>query len=152
MSGKLLEEPKQIWIENLLNLWGAWAFSGLDFESRMNMLARLMLQADPSRISVPEREMCDDELGLVISSVIGYYIKNPCPDDYKYLEAKYVYGVSIYAIAKYNWEKDKSVTFNTWKKRVRESIRASEWIVAKFLEHDIKKHKNAAKLQKFLFF
>ncbi len=151
MADKLLEEPKQVWIENLLNLWGAWAFSGLDFESRMNMLARLMLQADPSRVSEPVREMCDDELGLVISTVIGYYVKNPCPQDYKYLEAKYVYGLSVYAIAKYQWEKDKSVKFNTWKKRVKESIKASEWVVAKFLDHAIKNHKNAAKLRKFAF-
>lgn len=151
MSGKLLEEPKQAWIENLLNLWGAWAFSGLDFESRMNMLARLMLQADPSRVSEPVREMCDDELGLVISSVIGYCIKNPCPQDYKYLEAKYVYGLSVYAIAKYQWNKDKSISVNAWYKRVTNSIKSSEWIIAKFLDLAIKNHKNAVKLKKFAF-
>lgn len=151
MSGKLLEEPKQVWIENLLNLWGAWAFSGLDFESRMNMLARLMLQADPSRISEPVREMCDDELGLVISSVIGYCIKNPCPQDYRYLEAKYVYGLSVYAIAKYQWNKDKSISVNAWYKRVTNSIKSSEWIIAKFLDLAIKNHKNAVKLKKFAF-
>ena len=151
MADKLLEKPKQAWIENLLNLWGAWAFSGLDFESRMNMLARLMLQADPSRVSEPIREMCDDELGLVISSVIGYCIKNPCPQDYKYLEAKYVYGLSVYAIAKYQWEKDKSKTLRTWQRKVGESIKASEWIVAKFLDLAIKNHKNAVKLQKYAF-
>lgn len=151
MSGKLLEEPKQAWIENLLNLWGAWAFSGLDFESRMNMLARLMLQADPSRVSEPVREICDDELGLVISSVIGYCIKNPCPQDYKYLEAKYVYGLSVYAIAKYQWNKDKSISVNAWYKRVTNSIKSSEWIIAKFLDLAIKNHKNAVKLKKFAF-
>lgn len=151
MANKLLEEPKQAWIENLLNLWGAWAFSGLDFESRMNMLARLMLQADPSRVSEPVREMCDDELGLVISSVIGYCIKNPCPQDYKYLEAKYVYGLSVYAIAKYQWNKDKSISVNAWYKRVTNSIKSSEWIIAKFLDLAIKNHKNAVKLKKFAF-
>lgn len=151
MSGKLLEEPKQIWVENLLNLWGAWAFSGLDFESRMNMLAKLMLQADPSRVSEPIREMCDDELGLVISTVIGYYVKNPCPQDYKYLEAKYVYGLSVYAIAKYQWNKDKSISVNAWYKRVTNSIKSSEWIIAKFLDLAIKNHKNAVKLKKFAF-
>lgn len=151
MADKLLEEPKQAWIENLLNLWGAWAFSGLDFESRMNMLARLMLQADPSRVSEPIREMCDDELGLVISSVIGYCIKNPCPQDYKYLEAKYVYGLSVYAIAKYQWKKDKSISVNAWYKRVTNSIKSSEWVIAKFLDLAIKNHKNAVKLQKYAF-
>ena len=151
MADKLLEEPKQVWIENLLNLWGAWVFSGLDFERRMNMLARLMLQADPSRVSEPVREMCDDELGLVISSVIGYCIKNPCPQDYKYLEAKYVYGLSVYAIAKYQWNKDKSISVNAWYKRVTNSIKSSEWIIAKFLDLAIKNHKNAVKLKKFAF-
>ena len=151
MADKLLEEPKQAWIENLLNLWGAWAFSGLDFESRMNMLARLMLQVDPSRVSEPIREMCDDELGLVISSVVGYCIKNPCPQDYKYLEAKYVYGLSVYAIAKYQLAKDSSVGLRAWQKRITESIKASEWIVAKFLDLAIKNHKNADKLKKFAF-
>ncbi|EQA13841.1 antiterminator Q family protein [Glaesserella parasuis] len=151
MADKLLEEPKQAWIENLLNLWGAWAFSGLDFESRMNMLARLMLQADPSRVSEPIREMCDNELGLVISSVIGYCIKNPCLQDYKYLEAKYVYGLSVYAIAKYQREKDKSISVNAWYKRVTNSIKSSEWVIAKFLDLAIKNHKNAVKLQKYAF-
>ena len=151
MVDRLLEEPKQEWIENLLNLWGAWAFSGLDFDSRMNMLAKLMMKADPSRIAVPMREMCDDDLGLVISSVIGYCIKNPCPQDFKYLEAKYVYGLSVYAIAKYQWQKDKSVKLGTWKVRVKNSIKDSEWVVAKFLDYALKNHEKAIKLQKFAF-
>ena len=151
MADKLLEEPKQEWIENLLNLWGAWVFSGLDFERRMNMIAKLMMSADPSRIAIPVREMCDDDLGLVIGSVVGYCIKNPCPQDYKYLEAKYVYGLSVYAIAKYQWEKDKSISRNGWYKRISESIKSSEWIAAKFLDLAIKNHKNVKKLQKFAF-
>lgn len=151
MAGKLLEEPKQAWIENHLNQWGAWVFSGLDFEKRMNMIAKLMLSADPDRITVPTREMCNDDLGLVISSVIGYCIKNPCPKDFKYLEAKYVYGLSVYAIAKYMWNKDKSVTLGTWKVRIKNSIRDSEWVTAKFLDLALINHENAAKLKKFAF-
>lgn len=151
MADKLLEEPKQAWVENLLNLWGAWAFSGLDRTKRMNMLARLMQQADPDAVTVPVREMCDDELGLIISSVVGYCIKNPCPQDFKYLEAKYIYGLSVYAIAKYQWSKDKSVSRNGWYKRVSESIKSSEWVIAKFLDLALKNHKNAVKLQKFSF-
>lgn len=151
MADKLLEEPKQAWVENLLNLWGAWAFSGVDFESRMNMIARLMMSADPSRISVPEREMCDDDLGMVISSVVGYCIKQPCPQDYRYLEAKYVYGCSVYAIAKYQHQKDKSIGLRAWQKRITQSLKASEWVVAKFLDLAIKNHKNVAKLNKFAF-
>ncbi|MGX2956412.1 antiterminator Q family protein [Ursidibacter arcticus] len=151
MADKLLEETKQEWIQSHLEHWGAWVFSGLDFESRMNMIAKWMMSADPSRIAVPVREMCDDELGLVISSVIGYCIKNPCPQDYKYLEAKYVYGLSVYAIAKYQWEKDKSISRNGWYKRISESIHSSEWVIAKFFDLAIKNHKNADKLQKFAF-
>lgn len=109
MASKLLEPEKQEWIESHLAKWGAWVFSGLDFDKRMNMIARLMLSADPNRITVPVREMCNDELGLVMSAVVGYYVKNPSPNDFKYLEAKYVYGLSVYAIAKYMWVKDKSV-------------------------------------------
>lgn len=148
---KLLEEPRQKWIVNHLEHWGAWVFSGLDFENRMNMIAKLMMEADPDRISVPVREMCDDELGLVISSVVGYCIKNPCPQDYRYLEAKYVFGCSVYAIAKYMWKKDKSVSLNAWNKRVTQSLKASEWVVAKFLDLALKNHKNAVKLQKYAF-
>lgn len=151
MSDKLLEEPRQEWIVNHLEHWGAWAFSGLDFENRMNMLAKLMMEADPDRISVPVREMCDDELGLVISSVVGYYVKNPSLQDYRYLEAKYVYGCSVYAIAKYMWDKDKSVKLGTWKVRVKNSLQASEWIIAKFLDPVLKNHKNADKLRKYAF-
>lgn len=158
MSDKLLEEPRQEWIVNHLEHWGAWAFSGLDFENRMNMLAKLMMEADPNLISVPVREMCDDELGLVISSVVGYYVKNPSLQDYRYLEAKYVYGCSVYAIAKYHWQKErnnkkilKKRSFRTWQRNVASSLQASEWMIAKFLEPALKNHKNADKLRKYAF-
>ncbi|MCK3654243.1 antitermination protein [Pasteurellaceae bacterium Macca] len=151
MSSVLSDEKKE-WVQTRLNEWGAWAYSGLDFESRTNMIARLMQQADAEAVVEPVRERCDDELGLVISSVVGYCIKNPCPQDYKYLEAKYVYGCSVYAIAKYQWARDKSVSRNGWYKRVTQSLEASEWVVAKFLDLAIKNHKNVSKLQKFAFF
>ncbi|MCQ9120971.1 antitermination protein [Rodentibacter pneumotropicus] len=151
MIEKLQEELRQEWVENHLNHWGAWVFSGLDFDCRMNMIAKLMQQVDQARICMLVREMCDDDLGLVISSVIGYYIKNPCPQDYKYIEAKYVYGLSVYAIAKYQHKLDASVKFETWKRRIRESIKSSEWIIAKFLDLALKNHQNADKLKKFAF-
>lgn len=151
MADKLLDEHKQAWIEERLSEWGAWVYSGLDFECRTNMIARLMLSVDPNQVKEPVREQCNDDLGMVISSVVGYYIKKPCPQDYKYLEAKYVYGRSVYAIAKYQHAKDPSIKFATWKLRVRESIKASEWVVAKFLDLAIKNHKNAHKLRKFAY-
>lgn len=151
MADKLLDEHKQAWIEARLSEWGAWVYSGLDFESRTNMIARLMQSADPNQVKEPVREQCNDDLGMVISSVVGYCIKKPCPQDYKYLEAKYVYGRSVYAIAKYQHAKDPSIKFATWKLRVRESIKASEWVVAKFLDLAIKNHKNSHKLRKFAY-
>lgn len=151
MADKLLDEHKQAWIEARLSEWGAWVYSGLDFESRTNMIARLMQSADPNQVKEPVREQCNDDLGMVISSVVGYCIKKPCPQDYKYLEAKYVFGRSVYAIAKYQHAKDPSIKFATWKLRVRESIKASEWVVAKFLDLAIKNHKNATKLRKFAY-
>lgn len=151
MADKLLDEHKQVWIEARLSEWGAWVYSGLDFESRTNMIARLMQSADPNQVKEPVREQCNDDLGMVISSVVGYCIKKPCPQDYKYLEAKYVFGRSVYAIAKYQHAKDPSIKFATWKLRVRESIKASEWVVAKFLDLAIKNHKNAPKLRKFAY-
>jgi len=151
MADKLLDEHKQTWIEARLSEWGAWVYSGLDFESRTNMIARLMQSADPNQVKEPVREQCNDDLGMVISSVVGYCIKKPCPQDYKYLEAKYVFGRSVYAIAKYQHAKDPSIKFATWKLRVRESIKASEWVVAKFLDLAIKNHKNSHKLRKFAY-
>ena len=151
MAVKLLDEHKQAWIEARLIEWGAWVYSGLDFECRTNMIARLMLSVDPNQVKEPVREQCNDDLGMVISSVVGYCIKKPCPQDYKYLEAKYVFGRSVYAIAKYQHAKDPSIKFATWKLRVRESIKASEWVVAKFLDLAIKNHKNAHKLRKFAY-
>ena len=151
MADKLLDEHKQAWIEARVSEWGARVYSGLDFECRTNMIARLMLSVDPNQVKEPVREQCNDDLGMVISSVVGYCIKKPCPQDYKYLEAKYVYGRSVYAIAKYQHAKDPSIKFATWKLRVRESIKASEWVVAKFLDLAIKNHKNAIKLRKFAY-
>ena len=151
MADKLLDEHKQAWIEARLIEWGAWVYSGLDFECRTNMIARLMLSVDPNQVKEPVHEQCNDELGMVISSVVGYCIKKPCPQDYKYLEAKYVFGRSVYAIAKYQHAKDPSIKFATWKLRVRESIKASEWVVAKFLDLAIKNHKNSPKLRKFAY-
>ena len=133
MADKLLDEHKQAWIEARLSEWGAWVYSGLDFECRTNMIARLMLSVDPNQVKEPVREQCNDDLGMVISS------------------AKYVFGRSVYAIAKYQHVKDKSVSFNAWYRRVTQSIKASEWVVAKWLDFAIKNHKNTPKLQKFAF-
>lgn len=46
IKNKWLEPKKQRWIEELLRLWGAWEFSGLDLESRVNMIYRLMKSAE----------------------------------------------------------------------------------------------------------
>ncbi|HDL5730083.1 TPA: hypothetical protein PXE68_001929, partial [Mannheimia haemolytica] len=46
IKNKWLEPEKQKWIEELLRLWGAWEFGGLDLESRVNMIYRLMKSAE----------------------------------------------------------------------------------------------------------
>ncbi|GJH43090.1 antiterminator Q family protein [Pasteurella canis] len=151
MGDKLLEKPRKEWVQNHLDAWGAWAFNGLDFDGQTNIIAKLMLEANGNKNSKQDRKMCDDELGLVISSVIGHCIKTPSPEDYKYIEAKYIFNLSNYSIAQFQHAKDKSISFNAWYKRINQSIDSSEWIIAKFLDYALKNHKNADKLQKFAF-
>ncbi|NNI53962.1 antitermination protein, partial [Pasteurella multocida] len=68
-----------------------------------------------------------------------------------YIEAKYIFNLSNYSIAKFQHTKDKSISFNAWYKRINQSIDSSEWIIAKFLDYALKNHEKADKLQKFAF-
>lgn len=151
MSEVQLSKQREEWIVKRLEEWGAWAFSGIDGSAEMNLIAKLMRQADKNAVTQQAREMCDDELGMLISSVIGYCVKNPCPQDYKYLEAKYVFGCSEYSIAKYEYHKSKEKSLRSWQRRVSESLRASEWVIGKFLDMAIQNHVHSFRLKKFAF-
>ncbi len=62
--------PEQYrWVDDWLQLWGAWVYSGR-LEKRMSsMIARFMEAADPTRVT-PSRPMCNDEDGMLISQIV----------------------------------------------------------------------------------
>lgn len=156
---KVLSQAEQAWIEKLLSQWGAWEFEGLDKEKKLSVLAKLMqsVEGDPK----PTRQMCDDQLGFLINAVVHYYVRKLCPNDYKYLEAKYIYALSERQIAQYVYSnapeekllgKWKKPSYGTVRSRVKKSLINSEWIVAKFLNSALKNHENAVYFRKFAFF
>ena len=149
MSEVFLSNEEQEWVTELLEEWGAWALNGMDSETELNLIAKLMRNANQDSITTQSRKMCSDDVGLLISQIIGYYVKKPCPNDYRYIEAKYIYRCSVYAIAKHELKLGAGKSLRTLQRKITESIKASEWIISRYLDQALKAQ---PKLQKFSFY
>ncbi|SUB63230.1 Phage antitermination protein Q [Plesiomonas shigelloides] len=96
-----LSQEQYRWVDDWLQQWGAWVYSGR-LEKRMSsLIARLMEAADPTRV-MPSRPMCNDDDGLLISQVVDRVLI----DDEKALGillSYYAFGSSKRAIACYQF-------------------------------------------------
>lgn len=62
-----LTEKQEAFVDKNMYEWGAWIRSGRLNKTELNIIAKLMQSAIPSRQSEP---MCDDDTGLMISQQI----------------------------------------------------------------------------------
>lgn len=93
-----LSKDQHDWLNNWLELWGAWVYSGR-LEKRMtSMIAQWMESVEPSRVMT--RPMCNDDDGMLISQVMDSVM---CIDQRAFgiLLSYYAHGSSKRAIASY---------------------------------------------------
>lgn len=93
-----LTKEQHDWVDGWLQLFGAWVYSGR-LEKRMSsMIAQWMATVEPQRY--PERPMCNDDDGMLISQVVDSVM---CIDKKAFgiLLSYYSHGSTEYAIASY---------------------------------------------------
>ena len=91
-----LSADQHRWIDGHLQLWGAWVQTGRIDKSMINMIAKFMATVEPQQASRP---VCSDDDGMLISQVVGAYLKAVDENAYKVLLAYYVYQSSEIRIA-----------------------------------------------------
>ena len=73
MKLELTNEQHQ-WIDQWLQLWGAWCQTGKIDKAMINMIAKFMATVEPQ---APSRPVCSDDDGMLIDAVIRHeLIKN----------------------------------------------------------------------------
>ncbi|AGQ37920.1 TPA: hypothetical protein PWY45_002422 [Mannheimia haemolytica] len=150
IKNKWLEPEKQKWIEELLRLWGAWEFGGLDLESRVNMIYRLMKSAEGVK-SLSSREVCNDSLGTLINEIFTVVTKRDVMLA-DILKQKYWFGRSERQIAIYYQLRDsEGRKERRWKEIIQEKCKKAERIIADILESKISSSHSANKLKKYQF-
>ncbi|MEQ1964354.1 antiterminator Q family protein [Xenorhabdus khoisanae] len=95
---KQLTKEQQDWIDNWLNLWGAWVYSGRIDKRQINMIYKFMMSVEPRKNQ--DRPMCNDDDGMLISQVVDsvMFIDQKA---YGILLSYYAHGASKLAIASY---------------------------------------------------
>lgn len=152
-----LSPEKQKWIERILNEYGAWEFDGLDNDRQVNMIYRLMKRAEAERFieNAKQREMCCDDIGLLMNGIIRTVTKSKKQETIllkKYLDAKYMYGLSERRIAMRMMRNDDAKRgLRHWQDLVTRPLREAECLIAKIFENALAKHPKVNKLQKYAF-
>ncbi|MEG9482778.1 antiterminator Q family protein [Mannheimia sp. HC-2023] len=150
IKNKWLEPKKQEWIEELLRLWGAWEFSGLDLESRVNMIYRLMKSAEGEK-QLATREACSDELGRLLNEIFTVVTKRDILLQ-DILKQKYWFGRSERQIAIYYQLRDSvGRKERRWKEIIQEKCKTTEKVIADILEGKISSNKSSIYLKKYQF-
>lgn len=154
-----LSDEQHQWVDQLLQRWGAWVYSGR-LEKRMsNMIARWMDAADPSRL-IPERPMCSDEQGLLISQAVDRVLAID-KKAFGMVISYYAHGASKRAIASYycqtakprkmtgrggsGWRKPSLITC---RREVDQVLDAALWLIYRELYIALNVQDNAIKMNK----
>lgn len=157
MSRELTKE-QQDWLEQWLELWGAWVYSGR-LEKRMSsMIAQWMESVEPC--GYPTRPMCNDDDGMLISQVVDSVLKID-PKAFGILLNYYAHGSTEHAIASYSYKtakprkiatrggnKLKRPSMSTCRREVREVLDASRYVIYFPLLNAMNNRKRVAKVRK----
>ncbi|WP_434669152.1 antiterminator Q family protein [Klebsiella sp. B345] len=98
MKLELTNEQHQ-WIDQWLQLWGAWCQTGNIDKAMINMIAKFTATVEPQASSRP---VCSDDDGIVIDAVIRNYLKNVDENAWKVVFTYYVCNSSEIRIA--SWQ------------------------------------------------
>lgn len=154
---KLTQEQHE-WINGWLELFGAWAYSGRLEKRQSSVIAQYMATVEPQ--SYPDRPMCNDDDGLLISQVVGS-VMSIDTKALGILLSYYAHGSSKRAIASYyhkvasprkmsgrGGESLRRPSMITCRREVDEILNASLFLLHDPLLKAFNDRKNAAKIRK----
>jgi hypothetical protein len=93
-----LNKEQHDWLNNWLELWGAWIYSGRLEKRQSSMIAQWMASAEPQ--PGMSRPMCNDDDGMLISQVVDSVMRID-KKAFGILLSYYAHGSSKRAIASY---------------------------------------------------
>lgn len=94
-----LNQQQHQWIDQWLQLWGAWSQTGKIDKAMINMIAKFMATVEPQQASRP---VCSDDDGMLIDAVLRHYLKNIDENAWRVIFAYYVCNSSEIRIA--SWQ------------------------------------------------
>ncbi len=155
---KELTKDEFDYVNNWLELWGAWVHSGRLNVRMINMIYKFMRTVEPN--STPSRPMCSDDEGMLISQVVDSIIATD-EQAYKILLSYYACGSSKLSIASYyhsvanprkmqtrGGNKYRKPSLGTCRNEVDEKLKASQWLLYEPLRNAMNERKRVAKIRK----
>ncbi|MDJ0023094.1 antiterminator Q family protein [Pantoea eucrina] len=134
-----LTDEQHSWVNNWLELWGAWVYSGRLEKRQSSVIAQWMSSVEPQ--SYPYRPMCNDDDGLLISQVVDS-VMSIDKKAFGILLSYYAHGSTEHAIASYyhrvasprklatrGGNRMKIPSMSTCRREVKEILSASQYII-----------------------
>ncbi|HCT5877713.1 TPA: DUF1133 family protein [Morganella morganii] len=155
---KELTKEQHDWLNQWLELWGAWVYSGRIDIRMINMIYKFMQTAEPDKN--PTRPMCNDDDGMLISQVVDSVIATDT-QAYGILLSYYAHGSSKLSIASYyhgvakprkmntrSGGKIKVPSMRTCRREVDEKLKAAQWLLYEPLRNAMNSRKRVGKVRK----
>jgi hypothetical protein len=154
----VLTKDRHDWVNDWLELWGAWVASGRLEKCVSSVIAQYMATVEPS--GTPTRPMCNDDDGMLISQVVDsvMYIDKRA---YGILLSYYSRGSSRYSIAVYmhksaiprktatrGGNRMRRPSLSTCRREVNDILDASLFMLYQPLQDAFKNRKRVAKVRK----
>lgn len=155
-----LTNDQHQWVDQWLQLWGAWCQTGKIDKAMINMIARFMATVEPQQASRP---VCSDDDGMLIDAVIRHYLKNVDENAWRVVFAYYVCNSSEIRIA--SWQhavskprlmktrggnQYKHPSISTIRREVKQIINASLFCLYQPLQNAFNNRENVRKIAKIL--
>lgn len=139
-DGLVLEPEQEAWLQGWLSKFGAWVYSGRLEKRQSSIIAEFM--ATVEKRDYPEREMCNDDDGMLITKVVDkiYHIDRVA---FTLLLLRYAFVSSDRAIARYYYgiaqprqmvRRNRTLEYRkpsmaTCRSEVKEIIRSAEYLI-----------------------
>ncbi|WP_369427083.1 antiterminator Q family protein [Providencia sp. PROV236] len=157
-DGLALDKDREVWLQNWLSLFGAWVYSGRLEKRQSSIIAEFMARVE--RRDYPEREMCNDDDGMLIAKVVDkiYHIDRIA---FTLLLLRYAFGSSDRAIARYYYGianprqmlrrnctvEYRKPSMSTCRRETKEIIRSAEYLIYPHLYNAFKNRDNEWKIK-----
>lgn len=139
-DGLVLGAEQEAWLQGWLSKFGAWVYSGRLEKRQSSIIAEFMVTVE--KRDYPEREMCNDDDGMLITKVVDkiYHIDRIA---FTLLLLRYAFVSSDRAIARYYYgiaqprqmvRRNRTLEYRkpsmaTCRREVKEIIRSAEYLI-----------------------